>query len=188
MVGRLERWKGPHVLVEAMPDVLRAHPDAHCVLVGGVHPRHPEYGDLLEARIDALGLQDRVLLAGPQSDPEVWMAAMDVVVHASDNEPFGIVVIEGLASGKPVVAGAEGGPTEVIVPEVHGLLSPYGDAPALARAVNRFLDDPEFAQRCAAAGRPRAEEFSAQAYAGKMIDVFRGFAAGSRRSGRQRVR
>ena len=58
---------------------------------------------------------------------------MDVIVHASDHEPFGIVVIEAMALGKPVVAGDAAGPTEIITDGVNGLLTPYGDAAALAQ-------------------------------------------------------
>lgn len=169
IVGRLQRWKGMHVLIEAMPAVLRAHPDAHCVVVGGDHAQEPEYPALLRERVCALGLEDRVTLAGLQGNIPEWMQAMDVVVHASDREPFGIVVIEAMALGKPVVAGDAAGPTEIITDGVNGLLSPYGDAPALARAVGRYLDDPEFAHRTGAAARERAQEFSTQRYARNFI-------------------
>ena len=86
---------------------------------------------------------------------------MDIIVHASDREPFGIVVIEAMALGKPVVAGAAGGPAEVITPGVDGLLAPFGDAPALAQALLRYLDDPALAARCAQGAALRARDFSA---------------------------
>ena len=69
------------------------------------------------------------------------MQAMDVFVLASHNEPFGMVVIEAMALGKPVVATAEGGPTEVITSEEQGTLVPWGDPRALSRAVARFVAD-----------------------------------------------
>ena len=90
---------------------------------------------------------------------------MDVIVHASDQEPFGIVVIEAMALGKPVVAGNAAGPTEVITEGVNGLLTPYGDAAALAAAILRYLDDPEFARRTGEAAKLRALEFSTRRYA-----------------------
>jgi len=169
IVGRLQRWKGMHVLVEAMPRILQAHPDAHCVVVGGDHALEPDYPDWLRERIDALGLANKVTLAGLQHNVPEWMQAMDVVVHASDREPFGIVVIEALALGKPVVAGDAAGPTEIITDGVDGLLTRYGDAPALAQAVLRYLDDPAFAARTGTAARQRAQEFSTRRYAQKLV-------------------
>jgi len=169
IVGRLQRWKGMHVLIEAIPEILRTHPEAHCVVVGGDHAQEPEYPALLRERICTLGLEDKVTLAGFQNNIPEWMQAMDVIVHASDHEPFGIVVIEAMALGKPVVAGNAAGPTEIITDGVDGLLSPYGDSPALAQAVLRYLGDPEFARRIGAAARVRAQEFSTQQYAQNFV-------------------
>ena len=165
MVGRLQRWKGMHVLIEALPQILQAHPDTHCVVVGGEHAQEPDYPAVLQERIDALGLTEKVTLAGLQSDVPNWMQAMDVIVHASDHEPFGIVVIEAMALGKPVVAGDSAGPTEIITQNISGLLTPYGDAAALAHAILRYLNDPSFAEAAGAAARSRALEFSTRSYA-----------------------
>ncbi len=165
MVGRLQRWKGMHVLVEALPQLLRSHPDLRCVIVGGDHALEPDYPAELRASITALGLTDRVLLTGLQCNVPEWMQAMDVVVHASDAEPFGMVIIEAMALGKPVVAGDAGGPTEIVTHGVDGLLTSYGDATALAEAVGRYLDDPLFARRIGDAARRRAQDFSACQFA-----------------------
>lgn len=175
IVGRLQRWKGIHVLVEAMPRVLQRYPDAHCVVVGGKHDFEPDYENYLNERIAALGLGDRVIMSGLQRNVPEWIQAMDVFVHASDNEPFGIVVIEAMALGKPVVAGAAGGPTEIITDGVNGLLTPYGDADALATVILRYLDNPEFARSVGAAARERALDFSTQRYAQKFIEAVRDF-------------
>ena len=165
IVGRLQRWKGMHVLIDAMADVRRSHPTSRLVIVGGAHEYEPDYPDALRAQVRRLGLDDAVIFAGFQTDVPRWMQAMDVIVHASDREPFGIVVIEAMALGKPVVAGAEGGPAEVITPAQDGLLAPFGDAAALAQAIRRYLDDPALAARCAAQAAVRARDFSATRYA-----------------------
>lgn len=171
IVGRLQRWKGMHVLLEAMPEILRTHPDAHCVVVGGSHAQEPDYPGVLQEQIARLELGGCVTLAGLQKNVPEWMQAMNVIVHASDHEPFGIVVIEAMALGKPVIAGNAAGPTEIITPEVNGLLTPYGDVPALAQAVLRYLDDPTFAGRMGAAARERAQEFSTRRYAHNLISA-----------------
>ena len=171
IAGRLQRWKGMHVLIEAMPQILKSHSDAHCVIVGGEHAPEPEYPAYLRERIGLLGLTNKVTLAGLQSNVPLWMQAMDVIVHASDHEPFGIVVIEAMALGKSVVAGNTAGPTEVITDGVNGLLTPYGNADALASAVLRHLDDPEFARQAGTAARVRAQDFSTRHYAENCISA-----------------
>jgi len=177
IVGRLQRWKGMHTLIQAMPRVLGAHPQAHAVLVGGRHDLEPDYPAYLEEQLRELGVEDRVILAGAQSNVPEWMQAMDIVVHASDNEPFGIVVVEAMALGKPVIAGSAGGPTEMITPGVDGLLSPYNDPQALAAAILTCLDDPGFASRMGAAARERAAEFSTQNFARNVIDAVQSLVA-----------
>ena len=166
-VGRLDRWKGFHVLLDALPDVANRHPNATVVLVGGRHEFHPSYADELAEQASRLGREGRVLLVGPQPNPEDWMQAMDVFCHTSENEPFGMVVIEAMALGKPVVASAEGGPTEVITPGVDGLLSPYGDEVALAAAILRLLDDEQMRLTVGEAAKRRAQDFTVHEFAQK---------------------
>ena len=173
IVGRLQRWKGMHVLVQAMPKILQKYPDAHCVVVGGKHDLEPDYEDFLKAEIAALGLKEQVIMAGLQRNIPEWVQAMDVFVHASDNEPFGIVIIEAMALGKPVIAGSAGGPTEIITDGMNGLLTPYGDAEQLAIAILRYLDEQEFARSAGIAARERALDFSTQNYAQNFISAIR---------------
>lgn len=171
IVGRLQHWKGMHVLIDALPLVRARHTGARVVVVGGVHEPEPDYPAALRQQVQRLDLEGVVTFAGFQSDVPRWMQAMDIVVHASDREPFGIVVIEAMALGKAVVAGAAGGPAEVITEGVNGLLAPFGDAPALATALMRYLDDPALAARCGAAAAERARDFSAQRYAAAFTDA-----------------
>ena len=169
IVGRLQRWKGMHTLVQALPSILKAYPRGHAVLVGGKHDLEPDYPDFLAKQVRDLGLNDKVIMTGLQRNIPEWMQALDVVVHASDREPFGIVIIEAMALGKPVIAGAEGGPVEIITQGVDGLLTPFEDANALADAVLRLLDDTEYARRLGEVARQRAREFSTQRYAENLI-------------------
>lgn len=171
IVGRLQRWKGIHVFVDAFSQVLQTHPETYAVIVGGEHKLEPGYADYVENRIDKLGLQDNVTLAGYQSNVPLWMQAMDVVVHTSAQEPFGIVVIEAMALGKPVVAGDSGGPQEIITEGKNGLLASYGDDEGLARQIRRFLDDPDFASAAGTAARERAEDFRLEQYAGRLVQT-----------------
>lgn len=171
IVGRLQTWKGFHVLVEAMPSVLERFPEARCVMVGGKHDLEPDYPTQLKDKIVSLGLEQSVSMVGLQNNIPEWMQAMDVIIHASDNEPFGIVIIEAMALGKPVIAGDRGGPTEIITDGVQGLLTPYGDAQALASAILRYLEDRDFAAHMGESARLRAQEFSTRNYAVNFVEA-----------------
>jgi glycosyltransferase involved in cell wall biosynthesis len=164
-VGRLDRWKGFHHLIDTLPAVLHRYENALLVLVGGPHELEPGYADELHTQVERQGLADRVLFAGRQGNPEEWMRAMDVFAHTSQGEPFGMVVIEAMAVGTPVIASAEAGPTEVITPGVDGLLSPYGDVEALAAGVIRLFGDPALRDELSQAGVRRAGDFDVKAFA-----------------------
>jgi glycosyltransferase involved in cell wall biosynthesis len=157
--GRLQAWKGVHVLIDAMPKVLEYNPDAYCVVVGGTHSLEPNYPDQLREQIRRLGLENHVALKGLQADVPQWMKAVDIVVHASLNEPFGIVLLEAMALGKPMIAGSAGGPAEVVTHGEDGLLVPYGDVGCLSGSLLRLLDDPALAARLGESARHRARDF-----------------------------
>jgi glycosyltransferase involved in cell wall biosynthesis len=169
LVGRLQQWKGIHVLVDAMPHVLKQHPSSHAIIVGGEHALEPDYLAFLHRRIEALGLGQAVQLVGYQSNIPLWMQAMDVIVHASNREPFGMVVIEAMALGKPVVAGADGGPEEIITPGTDGLLAPYGDAGALSAQIVRYLNAPNRMTAIGAAAQRRARDFSVERFTQNLL-------------------
>lgn len=172
-VGRLQRWKGVHVFIAAIARVRSVRHDVRAVVVGGAHETEPAYAEALRAQADALGLAGVVSFAGFQSNVADWMQAMDVVVHASDREPFGIVVVEAMALGKPVVAGAEGGPAEILANGETGTLVRHGDDKSLADAILRYLDDHVFAARVGAAARARAAAFDDRTFAANIIAALR---------------
>jgi len=151
IVGHLQRWKGQHVVVEAVAQARRQIPDLYCLIVGGVHRRGSEYAAELRARIAAEGLTERVILTGERSDVPACLDAMDVVIHSSIRpEPFGRVLIEAMALSKPLIAPREGGPLEIVVDGETGLLIPPRDPNAMASAITALLAD---ADRRAAMGR-----------------------------------
>ncbi len=139
IVGRLQAWKGMHVLIDAMPEVLRHHPSAHCVVVGGPFAAEPEYALRLAEQVTRLKLESHVHLVGLQTDVRLWMQAMDVIVHASEKEPFGIVIVEALSLEKPVIATAPGGPAEIIRDGETGYLVAHGNSHDLAVKVSTLL-------------------------------------------------
>ena len=110
-------------------------------------------------------LAGRVHFTGHQDDVYAWMDALDIVVHASFGEPFGLVLVEAMALGKPLVATAAGGPTEIIEHGVSGLLVPPGDSVSLADAIGRILNEPGLASSLSVGARRRADLFTEEAMA-----------------------
>lgn len=169
--GRLQSWKGIHFLIEAMPKVIAKYPKAKAVIVGGEWYLEPDYERKLHERAQSLQLNDHVFFAGHQQNIPQWMQACDVLVHAADHEPFGMTVIEAMSLGKPVVAGAEGGPREVITDGVDGFLAPFGDTEKIAGSILRYLDDPKLAASFGQAARQRAQDFSVQRFSRDVCDA-----------------
>ena len=154
--ARVTRWKGQMVLVEAMA---RLPGDSFALLVGDAEERPAFQAELL-ARIESLGLKDRVRLVGHATDMPAALLLADVVVHAStDAEAFGRTVIEAQAMARPVIASDLGAPRETVAEGVTGWRIPPGDAAALAAAIGKALALPP-AERAALGARARAAVLS----------------------------
>jgi glycogen(starch) synthase len=142
--GRLEYEKGVQTLLEALPVLDDLAPGAGLVVAGD-----GTYRSTLEDLSRSLGLERRVRFEGFVEEDRLrsLYAAADVAVVPSLYEPFGLVALEAMASGTPLVASDTGGLREIVVDEVSGLRFRPGDAQALARAVARVLLDPDTATR-----------------------------------------
>jgi len=145
-VGWLTDIKGHEYLIEAAAKLKPDFPFLHLVIVGS-GDRH----DALLRLAESSGLRDAVHLLGHRDDIEVCLAGMDLFVLPSLNEGMGRALIEAMAAGLPVIASRVGGIPAVISHEHTGLLVPSGDAGALAEALRRFLDRPEWAKQLGAA-------------------------------------
>jgi glycosyltransferase involved in cell wall biosynthesis len=157
--GRIEPWKGQHVLVEALPAVFDAHPEAVALCAGAPAVNKPEYFDALRARCGELDISGRVYWLGRRDDVPALMAASDLVVLPSVTpEPFGLTVVEAMAAGCPVVATAAGGPLQTLANGETGLLARPDDSTDLAAKINAILDEPVRARAMGAAGTLRARE------------------------------
>jgi glycogen(starch) synthase len=174
--GRLQYEKGFQFLVEAMASLRRRVPGIHLVIAGrGSHLSE------LEALAQFLGVADIVEFAGFVPDDELkgLLHRASCVVVPSLYEPFGIVALEALAAGAPLVAAASGGMAEVLEGTDAGLLVPPGDAGSLAQAVERMLHEPGLAQASAAAGeRLVTSAYSWDAVVRPTLEVYRAAGAG----------
>ena len=171
--GRLTRWKGQHVALEA----LRSLPGVHLAIVGEALFTEGDraYRDELQRTAMEPGLQGRVHFLGFQSDVTSLLQAMDVVAHCSvAAEPFGRVIVEAMMAGTPVVATRGGGVDEIITDGQDGLLVPPADPAALALAVGRIMQDSALASKLASAALKSARErFSMEQTVGRMHQLLK---------------
>lgn len=151
-LGRFDREKSPETLLAAWPRVRAARAT---LLVVGDGPLRPE----VEGLASSLGELSRpIRLCGPTADPSLYLRAADVVVVPSASEGMSNVLLEAMAHGLPVVATDIAGNREVLVhPELGALVAP-GDPAALARAVDRWLEDPAAAAKAGGSARTHVAE------------------------------
>jgi glycosyltransferase involved in cell wall biosynthesis len=154
LVGRLQWWKGQDELLRAHALLRERGVRMHTVIVGGdSYGLSPEYAASLEPLARELGIADEVTMTGEVADAGPYIRRLDVLVNASDPEPFGIVILEGMARGVAVLAVDNGGPREFVKQGRTGVLAASGRAAALADALEPLLASPELRARIGAAGR-----------------------------------
>ncbi len=159
MVGRISPWKGQHIFIEAAARVHKQFPAAKFQIIGAPLFGEAEYETQLHRQVEELGLSSVVEFTGFRSDVPYLVQNLTVLVHASTSgEPFGQVVIEGMAAGKPIIATDGGGIPEIVVDGATGLLVPMANADAMATAMIELLRDPQRAHQMGCAGRRRVEE------------------------------
>ena len=161
----------------AAAEVARARPQARFVVVGGsVFGLEPEFLDELKASAAASGLGGRLQFTGFRGDVPRLMAACEVVCHTTRvPEPFGLVIVEAMAQGRPVIATRGGGPSEIIVADDDGLLVAPDDAHALAKAMIALTDAPDRRRRLGDRGRARVRSlFSIETMAANLIPHLNG--------------
>jgi glycosyltransferase involved in cell wall biosynthesis len=156
MVGRLQPWKGQDRLLRAHAILRERGHAVHTLIVGGDSGGlSPGYAASLPLLIAELGLANEVTMTGEVPEAGPYIERMDVVVNASDPEPFGIVLLEAMSRGVAVVAVDAGGPRELIEHERTGMLARSGDPGDLADALEPLLADAGRRHAIADAGRMR---------------------------------
>lgn len=178
-VGRLRPWKGQDRFLRALARVRETVPQAWGVIVGGTpFGVKSEYPLQLRRLADDLHLNECVVFTGHLDDVRPALAAIDVFVHPGDPEPFGLVNIEAMAMGKPVVAFAHGALPEVVVHGEMGLLVEPGDEETLARMIVRLLLEPDLRDRLAIEARRRAVQcFSVERTLSGITEILRSVSA-----------
>jgi len=157
-IGQLVGWKRVDVLIQAAQQVRQQRPHVRFVHFGDDRfGDDPNASARLQASIDAAGLSETFRLAGQCHDIGAALARADVLAHAAYPEPFGRVVVEAMAAGKPVIAFAgDHGPAEIIRDGIDGVLATPRTADALAAALVALLDQPDRARSMGKEGQRRA--------------------------------
>jgi glycosyltransferase involved in cell wall biosynthesis len=168
-VARLAAEKGIELWIDAVAQIKKILPDVRFVVVG----EGPRKQDILSRMADR-GVTEMVFLVGFRSDATDWIAAGDLFVLPSPAEPFGLVLLEAMALGKPVVACGAAGPLDIITDGSDGVLAAPDSATALAEAVLGLLGDPRRADRIAEAGKATFNRrFTADRMADELMKVYR---------------
>jgi GT2 family glycosyltransferase/glycosyltransferase involved in cell wall biosynthesis len=157
VLGALVGWKRPELAVEVLSQARAELPGLTLRFVGAPVTGDESVPAELRARIAAAGLEAAVELAGPSADPRGELERASCLLHCAEREPFGLVILEALAAGRPVIAPHSGGPAE-ITDESCALLYPPGDAAGATAAAIRLLSAPERCRAMGAAGRARVRE------------------------------
>jgi len=169
-IGRLVPQKGVEYLVKAIPLILQQHRDVKFVIAGDGWSKN-----YLEDLARSAGFADKVRFLGFISDSELTELTMssDVLVVPSVYEPFGIVALEGMAAGVPVVAANVGGLSEIIEHDRTGVLVYPKNLESLAWGVNRVLSDPGYSNWLVQNAKRKVQEaYSWEAVARRTIQVY----------------
>ncbi|TWH45300.1 glycosyltransferase family 4 protein [Sporomusa sp. KB1] len=151
MVGRVNPSKGQETFIQSIPEILCKLPDTVFVVIGGGSDEYISELKRINGAVNFLGVRNDIL--GIMRD-------LDVFVLASWNEPFGLVTVEAMAAGTPVVATNTGGTAEIIIDGESGILIPPKDPAKLAQAIIRVLTDSELAGKLKTSGMNRAKKFT----------------------------
>lgn len=179
-VGRMDRAKGVDLLLEACATLRRqdVKRKMQVVIVGGDDQNRDSVArselQRLKAITSELGLGDFTLFRGvvPQEQLPLYYAAADVCVVPSRYESFGMVAVEAMSSGRPVVGFRSRGLEQTVRDGRTGLLVEVGNGEALGRAIGRVLDDPALGRRIGMAARESVQQFSWERVADSTSDLY----------------
>jgi glycosyltransferase involved in cell wall biosynthesis len=179
VIARLTPWKGHPVLLDAFRAIHVERPQARLLVVGAPTFWEESYLGELQERAEQLGCADAVRWLGFRDDIPQLLALTDIMVLPSLSEPFGIVIVEAMIAGKPVIVNDSGGPPEIVADGVTGLIVPTQKVGPLADAIAELLGDPERAREMGRRGRERAlEHFDIRRSVRQIEDIYQTVVSG----------
>ncbi len=179
-VGRLVKRKAVDVQIEALSKLKSK--DIRLIVMGD----GPEMDYLIEKSLE-LGVSDRITFTGYLSDKEKfsYLSAADLFVMTSLHEGFGIVFMEAMNYGLPIVSTNHGGQVDFLTHEENALLINVGDVEGCAESISRFMSDSVLYRKCSKNNMAKVKQFYAEAVAGRYSDVFMSLAEKRRGKGKR---
>ncbi len=173
LIGRLEEWKGQKVFIRAAESVCRKRDDVIFLIAGGPLFGCKTYEQQLKAMVKDLRMEKKIIFLGHQTNPEIIMAASDIVTHCSTKpEPFGRDIIEAMACGVPVIASNIGASPEIIENGNTGLLIDPANPNALAEAITELLKQPQQMKLFSVNARQKSvNDFGIKSITAKISDI-----------------
>lgn len=160
MAGRINRWKGQKLLVDAAEIVNKKYPDTVYMIAGDVYTGEEFIKEDLVEYIEQKGLTKSVLLLGQVNNMSEFYGGLDIfVLPSTQPEPFGLVVIEAMDFGLPVVATKHGGPVEIIDEGVDGFLVDWENASEMADRIIELIESPDIREEMGKNGQKKKKEF-----------------------------
>lgn len=174
LVGRICPWKGQHVFVEAAELVHRSWPRTRFRIIGAALFSDQDYEANLRQTVEERQLGGVIEFSGFKANIAQVIQSLDILVHASTlGEPFGQVIVQGMACKKPVIATRGGGVPEIVVDGETGFLVPMGDANAIAEAICKLLANENASRMMGRRGYERVREcFTIQRSAEKVMSLY----------------
>lgn len=156
LFGRIEEYKGQHVVIDAIAKLKRQGNAVKGLIVG--HAMDKDYLLSLKDRVKEKGIETDICFMNFLENPQEWMQACDVVVLATKEETFGLVLAEAMQSGVAVIGTNSGGVPEIIDHNKNGFLFEYGDVENLCKYILEFKEDESKALKYAKAGQVKARQ------------------------------
>ncbi|MCK5850358.1 MAG: glycosyltransferase family 4 protein [Kiritimatiellae bacterium] len=174
-IGQLIPWKKLDLFIETASAIHKTIPKTHFLIVGDdIFNDHSDYRKQLRNMANESGLENSITFTGYRLDIMPVLRNIDILVHTADREPFGRVLIEAMALGKPVVAINSCGPTEIIENNVSGMLVEPDNPQELARCVTMLAEDKNLTARISSAARLRIEQkFNIQTFSTRICTLYK---------------
>ena len=174
MVGRISPWKGQHVFLEAFASAFRGKEGVEARIIGDAMFGEEEYAAELRERVRQLGIEAQVRFRGFRADVAAELASLDILVHASIvPEPFGMVIVEGMAAGLAVVASDAGGVREIVENGKSGLLVAAGDGAELGAVLVTLSGSKSLRRSLGAEAEVASRRFGVEAASSAIVEIYK---------------
>ena len=176
VIGNIRWWKGQHVAIESMKDIVNIHKNIRCIFVGEISnsEEDAEYYKNLSNLVVKYNIGENIIFTGYRKDVLNILSRFDILVHTSIlPEPLGRVILEGMVLRKPVIATKHGGPVECIEDEISGFLVPPDNPILLSEKILFLLENKEVSKMVGENARKRVEEkFNIERNVKKVEEVY----------------